>query len=146
MKREHVKLPLTNSWVFHWILSLISTITESKTTFLRQSRWKYRILHFRSSPPEVFLGNVVLKIYSKFTGEHQCRSVICNFIKTTLRYECSPVNLAYFFRNTFSEDHLWNFVYFTNNFKLLMKESLPNVPDNPFLTEAIKSFSLGLFE
>ena len=104
MKREQVKLPLTNSWVFHWILSLISTITENKTTFLRQSRWKYRILHFRSSPPEVFLGNVVLKIYSKFTGEHQCRSVICNFIKTTLRYECSPVNLAYFFGTPFPKN------------------------------------------
>ena len=30
----------------------------------------------RGSPPEVFLRKGVLKISSKFTGEHQCRSVI----------------------------------------------------------------------
>ena len=30
----------------------------------------------RSSRPEVFLGKVVLKICSKFTGERPCRSVI----------------------------------------------------------------------
>ena len=30
----------------------------------------------RSSPPEVFIGKGVLKIYSKFTGEYPCRSVI----------------------------------------------------------------------
>ena len=31
---------------------------------------------FRSSRPEVFLAKGVLKICSKFTGEHPCRSVI----------------------------------------------------------------------
>ena len=40
--------------------------------------------YFRSSRPEVFLRKGVLKICSKFTGEHSCRSVIsikllCNF-------------------------------------------------------------------
>ena len=30
----------------------------------------------KSSPPKVFLQKVVLKICSKFTGEHPCRSVI----------------------------------------------------------------------
>ena len=30
----------------------------------------------RSSPPEVFLGNVFLKICSKSRGEHPCRSVL----------------------------------------------------------------------
>ena len=30
----------------------------------------------RSSHPEVFLGKSVLKICSKFTGEHPCRSAI----------------------------------------------------------------------
>ena len=38
----------------------------------------------RSSHPEAFLGKGVLKICSKFTGEHPCRNVIsinllCNF-------------------------------------------------------------------
>ena len=59
----------------------------------------------RSSPPEVFLGEDVLKIYSTFTGEHPCRSVILilksNFIKITLRRGCSPVNFLHFFRTPF---------------------------------------------
>ena len=33
-------------------------------------------LNVSSSPLEVFLGKGVLKIYSKFTREHPCRSVI----------------------------------------------------------------------
>ena len=45
---------------------------------------KFKIKKSRSSSSEVFLGKVVLKICSKFTGEHPCRSVIsikllCNF-------------------------------------------------------------------
>ena len=48
----------------------------------------------------------VLKIYSKFTGEHPCRSAISikllsNFIKITFRHVCSPVNLLYIFRTPF---------------------------------------------
>ena len=44
----------------------------------------------------MFLGKGVLKIFSKFTGEHPCRSAISiklqsNFIKITLRHWCSPV-------------------------------------------------------
>ena len=31
---------------------------------------------YRSSPPEMFLGKCILKICSKFTGKHPCRSVI----------------------------------------------------------------------
>ena len=48
--------------------------------------WNYRkwrcsvgkgvLRNFRSSHPEVFLGKSVLKICSKFTGEHPCQSVI----------------------------------------------------------------------
>ena len=33
-------------------------------------------IYFRSSRPEVFLEKGVLKIYSKFTEEHPCRSVV----------------------------------------------------------------------
>ena len=58
---------------------------------------------FRNSSPEVFLRNGVLKICSKYTGEHQCRSVISlklqsNFIEIVLRHGCSPVNLLHIFR------------------------------------------------
>ena len=43
----------------------------------------------------------VLKTCSKFTGEHPCRSVLCNFIEITLGNGCSPVNLLHIFRTTF---------------------------------------------
>ena len=61
---------------------------------------------YRSSHPEVFLRKVVLKICSKLTGEHPCRSAISikvtmNFTETALRHECYPVNLLHIFRTTF---------------------------------------------
>ena len=53
-----------------------------------------------------WLWKDVQQLYSKFTGKHSCRSVIskkllCNFIKITLRYGCSPVNLLHIFRTPF---------------------------------------------
>ena len=71
---------------------------------------------YTSSHPKVFLGKGVLKICSKFTGEHPCRGVISiklhsifkpHFIKTTLRHGCFPVNLGVFlhiFRTHFSRN------------------------------------------
>ena len=61
---------------------------------------------YRSSPPEMFLGKGVLKICSKFTGEHQSQSVIsiklhCNFIQITFQHGYSPVNLLHIFRTPF---------------------------------------------
>ena len=44
---------------------------------------------YKSSPPEVFLVKGVLKICSKFTGEHPCQSVIS--LEITLRHGCSPI-------------------------------------------------------
>ena len=49
----------------------------------------------------MFLGEGVLKICSKFTGEHPCQSVISihlqsNFTEITLRYGCS-INLLLIF-------------------------------------------------
>ena len=48
---------------------------------------------FRSSPPDVFLGEGVLKICSKLKGEHPCPSAISiklqgNFIEITFGYGC----------------------------------------------------------
>ena len=56
-------------------------------------------------------GKGVLKIWSKFTGEHPCQSVISiklksNFIEVTLRHGCSPVNLLHFLH--------WVFFFFLN--------------------------------
>ena len=64
---------------------------------------------YSSSLAEVFFVKVVLKICSKFTGEHPYRSVIsikllCNFIEITPRYGCSPVNLMHIFRSPFSKN------------------------------------------
>ena len=61
---------------------------------------------FRSSHPEVFLGKGILKICSKFTGEHPCRCEISiklqsSFIEITLQNGCSPVNLLHIFRISF---------------------------------------------
>ena len=58
---------------------------------------------------EVFLGKGVLRICSKFTGEHQCQSVISikllrNFIEITLRDGFSPVNLLHIFQNIFPKN------------------------------------------
>ena len=85
----------------------------------------------RSSPPEVLLEKSVLKVCSKFTEEHPCRSVIlikllchfieicskfteehpcqsvilikllCNVFEIALRHGCSPVNLLHILRTPF---------------------------------------------
>ena len=63
-------------------------------------------LIYRSSYLEMILGEGVLKIWCKFTGEHPCQSAISikllwNFIEITLQYGCSPVNLQHIFRIPF---------------------------------------------
>ena len=60
----------------------------------------------RGSHPEGFLRKGVLKIYSKFTGEHPCRSAIsimllCNSTEIAFRHGCSPVNFQHIFRTPF---------------------------------------------
>ena len=52
------------------------------------------------------LPHELLKICSKFTGEHLCQSAIsikllCNFIEIALRHGCSPVKLLHIFRTPF---------------------------------------------
>ena len=63
----------------------------------------------RSSPSEVFLAKTVLKICSKFTGEHPWRNVIPinskNVIQITFRHGCSPVNLLHIFRTPFPKNN-----------------------------------------
>ena len=60
----------------------------------------------RSSLSEVLLRKDVLKICSKFTGEHPSQSetsikLLCNFIEIALRHGCSPLNLLHIFRTPF---------------------------------------------
>ena len=61
----------------------------------------------------MFLGKCFLKIGSKFTGEHPCRSAISikllsNFIEITLWHSCTPVvhsctikSRTTFYKNTY---------------------------------------------
>ena len=74
--------------------------------------WNYFIKYrqtltlLRSSPSEVFLGKCVLKICSKFIGEHPYRSLVSiklqsNFIEIKLWYGCFLVNLLLVFRTSF---------------------------------------------
>ena len=63
------------------------------------------LVKIRSSRPEVVLRGV-LKICTKFTGEHPSRGAIStklqsNFIGITLRHGCSPVNLLHIFGTPF---------------------------------------------
>ena len=65
-----------------------------------------RIFFFRSSRPEVFLRQGALKICSKFTEEHQCRSAISiklqsNFTEIAHWHGYSPLNLLHIFRTPF---------------------------------------------
>ena len=55
--------------------------------------------------PEVYLGKGVLKICSKFTGEHPYGSVISINLRSkfALRHGCSPNNLLDIFGTAFSK-------------------------------------------
>ena len=58
---------------------------------------------------EMFFGKSVLKICSRFTKEHPCRSVISIhlqsiFIEITLWHGCSPANLLHIFRIPFTKN------------------------------------------
>ena len=68
-----------------------------------------KVTTFRSSSSQVLLGKGVLKICSKFTGEHRGRSeisikLLCNFIEIELWHGCFPVNLLHFFRTPFPKN------------------------------------------
>ena len=100
-----------------------------RTTFYQKIRcnmsliivlWYYRSDCFiRSSRPEMFLGKGILKICSKFTGEHLCGSAfsikfLCNFIKIALWHGCSPVNLLHIFRTPFPRNTFgWLLLFYT---------------------------------
>ena len=47
-------------------------VSDWSNEFEREKSW---LSVSKSSPPEVFLGKCVLKIFNKFTGERPCRSV-----------------------------------------------------------------------
>ena len=78
-----------------------------------------RLANFRSSHPEVFLGKGFLKICSKSTGEHQCRSANSIKLQRTLWQGFSPVNLLLIFRTPFSMNTSeWLLLWLENDFEL----------------------------
>ena len=102
---------------------------------------------YRSSRPGVFLVKGVLKICSKFLGEHPCRNVIsvkllCSFIEMKLRRGCSPLNLLHNFRTPFPMNATgWLFLlvitFRTRNYRklyILTVETIINVANRKSLS------------
>ena len=69
--------------------------------------FKHLLTKDRSSHPEVFLGKGVLKICSKFTGEHPYRSVISIKLRNYTSAWVFSCKFAVYFYNTFSYEHFW---------------------------------------
>ena len=64
--------------IARWMKSLVKILEMSchYVKYRRSNLLVYTSSMCRSSPPEVLLWKVVLKISNKFTEEHSCRSVI----------------------------------------------------------------------
>ena len=102
--------PSTNdilpSWDFNLIRIMFLSYTHQSIDLYGKSIEWFLYHSFRSSHPEVFYEKDVLKICSKFTWEHPCRSAISikllsNFIKIALWHGFCPANLLHIFRNLF---------------------------------------------
>ena len=81
------------------------------------SIWNLNSIYSASSHPEVFLRKGALKICTKFTGEHPCRSAILiklhsNFLKMAPRHGWYPVNLLHIFRALFLNNSYWRLLLF----------------------------------
>ena len=108
--------------------TLAWNVLMATTKFIKDSPkvWFIILLTFdRSSHPEVFLRKGVLKIWSKFSGEHPCRSVISiklqrNFIEIALRHGCFPVNLQPIFRTLFLKNFSGRLILFQVTFFYLL--------------------------
>ena len=101
--------PPSRMFSYIWLSTLYKEIGAKRATI--------------SSFPEVYIGNGVLKICSKFTIELPCPSVISiklqsNFIEIILRHGCSPANLLHIFRIFFLIIPLTGyFCFFWNSFR-----------------------------
>ena len=75
-----------------------------------------QIHKLRSSHPEVFFKNGILRNFTKFTGKHLCQSLFFNnvagprpvtLLKKRLWHRCFPVNFVKFLRTPFYIKHIW---------------------------------------
>ena len=96
----------------------------------------------RSSHPEMFLGKCSKNMQQIYRWKNPCRSVVsmkllCNFIETTFRHGCSPVNLLHIFRTPFlknlldlmSLDYVFNTKIYNTGIKVNPDINLPR-PEN----------------
>ena len=109
--------------IFFGVLRRCWVLLRKVFFFRRQLLGYFQIRNkvtLRSSRPEVFFRKGVLKICSKFTGEHSCRSVnsinlLCYFIEIALRHVCSPVNLLHILRIPFPRNTSgWLLLFFVS--------------------------------
>ena len=84
---------------------------------LNKNIWIKNIMRpiFRSSRPQVFCKNGVVRNFAKFTGKHLCQSRFFNkvaglrpatLLKKWLWHRCFPVNFVKFIRTPFIIEHL----------------------------------------
>ena len=75
--------------------------THSLTLFFVICVYMRNVFHLiriiRNSRLELFLGKCFLKICSKFTGKHPCRSATSTKLQIALWCRCSSVNLLHIF-------------------------------------------------
>ena len=92
--------------------------------------WRF----LKSSHPEVFFRKGVLKIYSKFTGEDLCQSVISESRKSHFGMGVSPLNLLHIFRTPFPRNtSRWLLLVFLTYSSLGRSRTLSNIYDGKFL-------------
>ena len=84
---------------------------------LKQKGHKGQAISFtdKCSPPEVFLGKGVLKICSKFTGEHPYQSAISINLLCYTWHGCSPVICCIFSKHLFLRTLLQGCFYVEDN-------------------------------
>ena len=106
----------------HLVGVLIIESTKEWWSSVQSSvEWLFHSITFGSSHLQVFLIKAVLKICSKLTGEHPCRSVISirlqsNYIEITLWHGGSPVNLLHIFWTPFLKNTSGRlFLHFISN-------------------------------
>ena len=95
--------------VFVGFVYRISNAKISRSAFLSAYIEITFFLFYQKQSSKGVLRKSVLKICSKFTGEHHCQIVIsvkwlCNFIEITLRHGRSLVNLLHIFRTHFTKN------------------------------------------
>ena len=95
-------IPYNTNYILYFIILIIIFLIHSRDNIT----WVDQFKIYNQPSTGVLTKKGVLKIRSKFTGEHSCRSTISiklqsNFIEIALRYGCYVVNLLYIFRTPF---------------------------------------------